>query len=309
MYSYSGIQIISICIFLVFEAVSLIWTKRLLQLTTLLKTFAWISAAISLFLFIAALALILHEGSRLRRLLGPALGSIWVLGNIFCLMAERNIILPTWFKTFLAIYGCYIDLLLTGILTTALIAAKHMPAYNKDFIIIPGCSISKKGGLLPLLKGRTNRAIRFAWDQERASGKPAHYIPSGGQGKDEIMSEGSAMEMYLISHGAEQYEVFPEKASVNTYENMLFSKKIIDKIQPASKVCFVTSDYHVLRSGLLAKQVGIDAEGLGSKTKWYFWPNGLAREIIAILAMYPKLQVVSVLICAVTAVILTYLKM
>ena len=170
------------------------------------------------------------------------------------------------------------------------LAARHKPAYDKDFVIIPGCSISKQGGLLPLLKGRTNRAIRFAWDQERATGKPVHYIPTGGQGPDEIMSEGSAMEFYLLSHGAEQYEVLPEKTSVNTYENMLFSKRLIDEVAPEAKTCFVTTNYHVLRSGILARKVGLDAEGLASDTKWYFWPNGFAREVIAILVMAPWLH-------------------
>ena len=197
----------------------------------------------------------------------------------------------------LALFGCYLDLFLSGTLLMALLASRHTPDYDKDFVIIPGCSISKKGGLLPLLKARTNRAILFAWDQERASGKPARYIPTGGQGPDEIISEGSAMELYLLSHGAEQYEILPEKESVNTYENMLFSKRIVDETCPGAKVCFVTTNYHVLRSGILARQVGLDAEGLASVTKWYFWPNGLAREIFAILSMFPWLHLAAACVC------------
>ena len=188
--------------------------------------------------------------------------------------------------------------LLAGMILAGFIAARHQPAYDKDFAIIPGCSISKQGGLLPLLKGRTNRAIRFAWDQERATGKPVRYIPTGGQGPDEIMSEGSAMEMYLLSHSAEQYEILPEKKSVNTYENMLFAKRLIDEEMPDAKVCYVTTNYHVLRSGILARKAGLDAEGLASGTKWYFWPNGYVREMVGILSLFPWQTLGLMAVCA-----------
>ena len=236
--------------------------------------------------------------------MGVALGLAWTGGNLGCILL-LDAAPARFLALLLGLLGCYVDLLLSGILLMAFLAAKHRPAYDKDFVIIPGCSISRQGGLLPLLKGRTNRAIRFAWDQERATGKPARYIPTGGQGPDEIMSEGSAMEFYLLSHGAEQYEVLPEKVSTDTYENMLFSKKIIDEAKSGEKTCFVTTNYHVLRSGMLAKKAGLDAEGLASSTKWYFWPNGLARECIAVISLYPWQQAAAAALCAALALALT----
>ena len=97
------------------------------------------------------------------------------------------------------------------------------PVYDKDYIIILGCSISKNGLLRPLIKKRVNRAIHFVWEQEIENEKTAYYVPSGGKGDDEPLSEGSAMELYLLSHGAEDFEVFPEKKSRNTEENLKFS--------------------------------------------------------------------------------------
>ena len=44
---------------------------------------------------------------------------------------------------------------------------------------------------------------------------------------------------------------------------------------------FSTTNYHVFRSGILARQQGIDAEGIGSPTKSYFWINAFVREFIA----------------------------
>lgn len=303
MYSFSGLLAGGAAVCLLMEALSLLLRGRALAPADILRIYALIAAGATLFLGVCAVSLLRHEGFRPRNLMGAALGLAWTAGNLVCLLV-LDAFPARFLPLLLALIGCYFDFLLSGILLAAFLAAKHRPAYDKDFVVIPGCSISKQGGLLPLLKGRTNRAIRFAWDQERAVGKPARYIPTGGQGPDEIMSEGSAMEFYLLSHGAEQYEVLPEKASTDTYENMLFSKRIIDEAKSGEKTCFVTTNYHVLRSGMLALKAGLDAEGLASGTKWYFWPNGLARECVAILSLYPWQQAAAAALCAALAMMM-----
>lgn len=262
-------------------------------------------AVICLLIIISNISLIRHEGLRLKNILGVLLGAM-IIGGTFVIhilgdVVHDSFLTPmglnenpyfiaanTYLNLFLILMMCYFECFFLGTVVMAYLAAKQKPVYDKDFIIILGCSIDKKGGLLPLLKGRTNRAIRYAWDQEIATGHPLKYIPSGGKGGDEVMSEGSAMELYLLSHGAERDEVFPEKESRNTYENFLYSKKIIDEINPEAKVCYATTNYHMFRSGILAKKAGIDAEGVSSKTKWYFWPNGFVREFFGILAMRKK---------------------
>ena len=289
IYSYFGILAGGAAVYGLLLLFSLLLGKGVLTPVGILQIYVPITALITAFLLVSNISLLRHEGRSVKNLLGTAWGLSWVIGDLLCLLLAHAK-LPTVLCRFAALLGSYADLFLSGVLLMALLAARHKPAYDKDFVIIPGCSISKKGGLLPLLKGRTNRAIRFAWDQEIATGKP-----------DEIMSEGSAMEFSLLSHGAEQYEVLPEKASVNTYENMLFSRKIIDAAKPGAKVCVATTNYHVLRSVMLARKVGLDAEGLASTTKWYFWPNGLAREIIAIVSMNSARQLIAVGLCLIMA--------
>lgn len=275
-------------------------------------------------IIISNISLIRHEGLRPKNVLGVVLGA-FIIGGTFIIhhlgeVISDKILAPaglatnpylvaanTYFNLFLILLMCYFECFFIGIVIMAYIAAKQKPKYDKDFIIILGCSIDKKGGLRPLLKGRTNRAIRYAWEQEIATGRPVKYVPSGGKGTDEMMSEGSAMELYLLAHGAEEDEVLAEKNSTTTYENFLYSKKIIDEIDPDAKVCFATTNYHVFRSGILARMAGLDAEGVSSKTKWYFWPNGFVREFIAILNMRKKehLKVVGVLFagCVILAVL------
>lgn len=276
---------------------------------------------VSLMLLVSNIALIRHEGFRIGNLWGVIMGGIFIGGTILLTVVfgliYRHILLPTGlseYRLFICIYNflllffvtiiCFYECVLAGTALIGYAAAKHIPTYDKDYIIILGCSISKEGGLLPLLKGRTNKAIRFAWDQEIATGNKVMYVPSGGQGSNEIISEGSAIELYLLSHGAESDEVYPEKASANTYENMLFSKRIIDSLNPNAKIAFATTNYHVLRSGILARHAGFDAEGIASKTKWYFWPNGFVREFFGILAINKKAHVVTVSTCAIVCAIL-----
>lgn len=51
---------------------------------------------------------------------------------------------------------------------------------------------------------------------------------------------------------------------------------------------FATTNYHVFRTGMLAEQNGLKAEGIGSKTKVYFWVNAFVREFIATIVNEKK---------------------
>lgn len=271
---------------------------------------------VSLLLGISNVALIRHEGFRLHNALALLIAVLYVGGTvvIYGIMDRLTmdvlgkdpllVVLSTVFPLFLLLLLCYFECIFAGSAVLGWIAAKRVPKYDKDFIIILGCSIDKRGGLLPLLKGRVNRAVRFAWDQERSTGKPLKYVPSGGQGPGEIMSEGSAMELYLLTHGAEEDEVFPEKKSRNTLENFRESLKIIRAMVPDPKVAFATTNYHILRSGILARKAGIDAEGIAGDTKWYFWPNGFIREFFGILSLERKAHVITALVLLVLCLLI-----
>ncbi len=276
---------------------------------------------ICLFVIISNLVLIRKEGFRIKNLWGVLLGLVFIGGTIAILIADKlaydKILVPmgagknsistvvvTYVMLFLLLLMVYAECFFLGTVVMAFVAAYQHPVHDKDFIIILGCKINKKGGLLPLLKGRTDRAVKYAWEQEIATGKKVCYVPSGGQGPDEVMSEGSAMELYLLSHGAEENEVFAEKESKNTYENFLFSKRLIDSINPDANVCFATTNYHMFRSGVLAREIGLNAEGISSKTKWYFWPNGFVREFVDLVFMHIKQHILVACILAVVCAVL-----
>ena len=91
------------------------------------------------------------------------------------------------------------------------------------------------------------------------------------------------MERYLLSKGIPAECILPEMQSKTTLENIQFSKKLIDAQKEDAKIVFSTTNYHVFRGGMLASKAGVKADGIGSRTKWYFWPNAFVREFIGLL--------------------------
>jgi uncharacterized SAM-binding protein YcdF (DUF218 family) len=163
-------------------------------------------------------------------------------------------------------------------------AARRIPSFDRDYIIIHGSQIRKDGTLTKLLQGRADRAIEFAKLQKEATGKDIIFVPSGGKGSDEVISEAEAIRNYLLANAIPAGQILTEDQSVSTEENLRNSAALIrQRSGEEAKVAFATTNYHVFRSGLCARRVKMRALGLGAKTKWYFWPNAWVREFVGLL--------------------------
>lgn len=122
-----------------------------------------------------------------------------------------------------------------------------------------------------------------------AGDAPATFVPSGGQGPDEVMSEAQSMANYLQEvRGIGPERIACEGRSTTTRENMAFSREVIEghagRDANELAVGFSTTNYHVFRGYVSAHQAGMAVEGMGSKTKYYFWPNAFLREFAGLLA-------------------------
>lgn len=169
------------------------------------------------------------------------------------------------------------------------------PNLNQDFIIILGSGLIRKK-VPPLLASRINKAIEI-YHKQKTYRKPPILIFSGGQGTNEEIPEAIAMQQYAIEQGIPIEDTLIEPHSQNTYQNMKFSKNLMDSRQPTGyRVIFVTNNYHTFRASLYAKKVGLNAQGIGSKTAGYFLPNAMIREYIALLMMNKKRHI-SVTLC------------
>ena len=246
-------------------------------------------------LAISNVKLIHHEGKSLTNMLGIGIAVILAVGTAvnILLFYKASIMRIAAFAVIYAVYSAgftIFHVLLTGSIITCLQAAYRKVPYSKDYIIILGCAIRKDGTLFPLIQGRVDRAIDFWNKQYHATGKKAVFVPSGGQGDDEIIAEAKAMERYLLEKGIPQELILAEDKSTTTHENMKFSKALIDAHTENASIAYSTTNYHVFRSGLLAQEVGVKADGIGARTKWYFWPNAMIREVVGVFARQSKGQ-------------------
>lgn len=251
-------------------------------------------------MIVSNVALLRHERVRLQNFLGILIGLALIAGNaVGWVLFTRDFSGPemkgriqnTLNNTYATVFA-YFECILAGSVICGVKAARHQPSMDRDFIVILGCWFRKDGTLPPLLRGRVDRAIEFWRGQKESTGKVAIFIPSGGQGRDETMPEAEAMRKYLLSQGIPPAVIHPEPQSANTYQNMAFSKRIIREINPAGRTVFATTNYHVFRSGVWASQAGLTAEGIGGRTKWWFWPNAFMRECIGLFQRRWKQEIV-----------------
>ncbi|NLJ98288.1 MAG: YdcF family protein [Tissierellia bacterium] len=169
-------------------------------------------------------------------------------------------------------------------LTSSLLYNLWYEKRNKDYLIVLGAGL-KGDRVTPLLAGRIDRAIEFYNSQKKKGVKPPKIIMSGGQGPDEIVSEAFAMKNYALDMKIPEEDILMEDKSTNTKENLQFSTDLIKKDSNKNnpEVLFFTTNYHVLRAGILAKSLGLNYNGLGSKTKFYYYVSAIIREYIGII--------------------------
>ena len=269
----------------------------------------------SVLLIISNIELLRHERARIQNILGLLLGLL-MIGTVlgYYLLCSRNFqgshlsyqIVST-VENVLGIVITYGECILLSSMICAFRAVRHVPKRDMDYILILGCGFRKDGSLPPLLQGRVDKAIEFWRRQKKENGKEAILIPSGGQGPNECMAEAEAMHRYIVASGIPEESVIKEDRSRNTFQNMAFSKKIIDSRTQGvrqAKTAYATTNYHVFRSGIWASLAGLKAEGLGSKTKWWYWPNAFVRECIGLLknALVPELILLILLTIAFGAI-------
>ena len=251
---------------------------------------------------VSNIELIRHEGKRLSNMLGilaglllmGGTGAVFGLFMLNTLLGQQHPVIPVLYAAVSAVFSVF-QVMLAGSIISCLRAGNRRVSFGIQYIVILGCGIRKDGTLYPLIRGRVDRAIAFWKEQAEATGEKAYFVPSGGQGPDEVMPEAEAMKNYLKEKGIPEELILPEKNSANTTENMRFSKALIEKEDPTAKVVYSTTNYHVFRSGILAHREGLKADGIGSRTKWYFWPNALLREVVGMFAVQPKMQLLAAL--------------
>ncbi|HHT7189384.1 YdcF family protein [Bacillus cereus group sp. Bc222] len=239
-------------------------------------------------LFLNARVLMKKEGRRFSNSLTLILGICILLFLLFSTINPERFVFPNFGPIFsgFSLVIVYFFIHVLTFLTAYFLYQFNKPKYNQDFIIVLGSGLINDK-VPPLLASRINKAIDFYWKQTAVASSPT-IIFSGGQGPNENLPEAEAMQKYAVEKGVPIEDTIQENRSVNTYQNMLFSKQIMDSLKSKYNCIFTTNNFHLFRAGLYAKQAGLNSQGIGSKTAFFYWPNAMIREYIAIIVMSRK---------------------
>lgn len=91
------------------------------------------------------------------------------------------------------------------------------------------------------------------------------------------------MKKYLLARGLEEERIVMEEHSANTYQNLKFSKEILDgTLEKDYNVIIATNKFHAYRARRIARDLGMDADALPAQSVWYLAPNNYLREYLSI---------------------------
>lgn len=158
-------------------------------------------------------------------------------------------------------------------------ATKNKANGTNDYLIILGAKV-KPGGIPSLsLKNRLDEAASYLKEYPHVMA-----IVSGGQGADEEQTEASVMHDYLIAQGIAADRILQEDQSTSTYENLLFSKKLLPA--DTTRITIVSNDFHLKRATLLANKLHLQADVIAAPTPKVVEAKSRLRERAALLKTY-----------------------
>jgi len=165
-------------------------------------------------------------------------------------------------KTVILILLCAFVLQFAAVMGLILSGASSDPETETDYLLILGAGLAGEEPS-PSLYERLKTGAGYLKRHPDTV-----VIVSGGQGKGETITEAEAMRRYLVAAGIEDNRIILEPKASSTMENFRFAKEIIEQRTgaPADEITFITNDFHVYRSRMLAGRNGFRAHALASDT-------------------------------------------
>ena len=153
-----------------------------------------------------------------------------------------------------------------------------------EVIVVLGAGL-RGTAVTPVLDARLRAAAEAAFAVDAAGGTPL-IVVSGGQGPDEVIAESAAMRRRLMELGVLPDLVVEEDAATSTWENLSHTRDVVSRERPAAAHgpwTVVTSAFHLPRTALLARRLGIAVRLVGAHSPRHRLPKALAREAAAVL--------------------------
>ncbi len=166
-----------------------------------------------------------------------------------------------------------------------------------DYTIVLGAGIEGER-VLPTLQYRLDSTLDYVEFIENESTNTktnlneddniyGFLVMSGGQGSGESITEAEAMKRYMIDAGIPQNFIIKEEQSTDTYENLKFSKEVIENHSGKSidelNIKIVSNGFHLFRAYLLSKDLGYgNVTFISAPIKPIFIPSYYIREFIGV---------------------------
>ncbi len=156
-----------------------------------------------------------------------------------------------------------IGLIVVGITEVLIIKASFGdPKEQVQYMVVLGAKVRSDGPSVSL------------WDRIYGAAEYLEEHPdtiaivSGGQGADEPMTEAQAMYDELIALGIGPDRVWLEEKATSTWENLTFALDLIEEKtgERPEKLGILSSEYHLFRAKLFAKECGVEAVGIPART-------------------------------------------
>lgn len=166
-----------------------------------------------------------------------------------------------------------------GILHLKIRDHSRIKASNEaEYIIILGARV--KGTIPSLaLQYRIDAAAKYL-----KRNKDTIAIASGGQGPGEDITEAESIKRGLMEHGINESRIILEDKSTDTVENIKFSMKLIP--ENLENGLIVSNDFHIFRAKMIARDQGLQMEGLPAKTPAIAVLKSYSREYLAITKFF-----------------------
>ena len=129
---------------------------------------------------------------------------------------------------------------------------------NADYLLVLGSKLIDNSETDTLIS-RIERAASYLEKYPRCK-----VIVSGGITEGNSVSEASIMYSLLVERNIEPERIIMEDKALNTYENFAFSIHFMDI---SRKIVICTSDYHVLRSKMLARINGYSVNSIYARSE------------------------------------------
>ena len=209
-------------------------------------------------------------------LIWGAMGIIFLL--IGTVLSNRELVcrLPRWLKAITVSLFFLGILLFAGVEGMILSQYRAVPEQGADYVIVLGAQW-RIDGPSEVLRRRLDAAIAYLNENH-----DTNVIVSGGQGRNEPVSEAAGMRQYLMDAGINDERILVEDASTNTFQNLVFSGRLLDPEN--DKVVIVTNNFHVFRAIRIAEKQGYkNVEGMAASSLAGMAPHNLLREFFGVV--------------------------